>query len=185
MMIIFSWTRSVAAKTRATSLKANCLLNTHGNDLRWNSDSNVCWVVNVTCKTCDCEQSCPHHDKEIADRQKRVPQKIHGQNMLKKKKKGKPLDCLRNLWFNEQHIGSKMIYGLSKTKYFKMWQGHANENAARSVKRSDQPTILRNRTIIMEGWLLLYSLSQAFQLFCRLDSPSLRQMLKLACTGSK
>lgn len=103
----------------------------------------------------------------------------------KKKKQGKPLDCLRNLWFNEQHIGSKMIYGLSKTKYFKMWQGHANENAARSVKRSDQPTILRNRTIIMEGWLLLYSLSQAFQLFCRLDSPSLRQMLKLACTGSK
>ena len=45
-----------AAKNRTTGLWTDYLQNARGNDLRLNSDTNVCGLVNVTCKTSDPEQ---------------------------------------------------------------------------------------------------------------------------------
>ena len=64
-------------------------LNADGDDLRWNSNPNLCRLANATCKTRDKGQkrksriSCRCRDKETVDRQKPFRRKIMTKPCLK------------------------------------------------------------------------------------------------------
>ena len=53
--LVGSRQHGVTAKTKTTGLWTDYLLNARGDDLRRNSNPNLCGLVNVTCKTCDPE----------------------------------------------------------------------------------------------------------------------------------
>ena len=122
-------------------------LNTDGDDLRSNSNPNLCQLANVTCKTRDKGQeekpkiSCRCRDKATADRHKLSRRKImHGQTMSKMSGIS---DLIRST--APKNTGQFNI----------MMQRTANENAAclsRICKRSDQPKIQRIANNDEQGW---------------------------------